>query len=448
MSWASEEMAAITLGDRRLDRRAVTILENMSEAPDSSIPAISEGHTERTATYRFLSNEQVTPAALLAPHRDRTITRMASEPVVLCVEDTTQLDFTTHRATEGLGPLYKEFQRGMFLHAMLAVTPGGVGLGVLNADFYVRDPDRPELTSGQKAARPIEEKESYRWVRGYQQMNKLAQGLTTQCIYMGDRESDFEELLDAAQGQRGHVLLRARHDRLLEDGERMWNTVWESPALGEQTFEMGARPGRTARIVRQTLRGMKITLPETATRDHEISFNVVIAQEVSPPEGEEPVSWTLLTTLPVRTAAEVTLIVEYYRSRWTIEEYFKVLKSGCAVEKLQLETAQRLQVAITLYMIVAYRVLLLVKLGRETPDVSCEAVLDQEEWKIAYQIDTKKKPPKKPPRLGDIVTMIAKLGGYTARKSDGPPGQKTVWIGLSVIRHYLFVLQKLKGIGG
>jgi len=192
---------------------------------------------------------------------------------------------------------------------------------------------------------------------------------------------------------------------------------------------------------------MRITLPETAKRDHEISFNVVIAQEVSPPEGEEPVSWTLLTSLPVRTAAEVTLIVEYYRSRWTIEEYFKVLKSGCAVEKLQLETAPRLQVAITLYMIVAYRVLLLVKLGRETPDVSCEAVLDQEKWAIAYQIDTKKKPPKKPPRLKEVVTMIAKLGGYTARRSDGPPGQKTVWIGLSVIRHYLFVLQQLKGIG-
>ena len=442
MSWATEEMAQAALGDRRLNRRAAALLETMSAHPSQSIPAKSSGHAEMTAAYRFFSNGRFNEQQLLEPHRIKTIERVLQESVVLTVEDTTQLDYTSHPQTTGLGPLYQEYLRGLFLHPMLAVTPAGVCLGVLGAKFHAREADRPKLTPGEKAARDLVEKESYRWIDGYQQANALAQMGTTQVIYVADREGDIEALLDEAQGQRAHVLVRARHDRLLEEGERMWDTVWNTRVLGRHEFEMAARPGRKARRVLQTIRAQEITLPETAKREHPITITVVIAHEEHPPEGEEAVSWTLLTTLPVRGLAGAVQIVEYYRCRWVIEEYFKVLKGGCAVEELQLETAERLKIAITMYMIIAYRIFFMVKAGRDNPNIPCTAIFEEEEWKTAYTATMKKRPPKKPPRLLDITKMVAGMGGYI-ESNGGLPGAKTLWIGLGKIWAYLYVSDKM-----
>lgn len=444
VSWAAEEMATVDLGDQRLNRRAASLLESMATKPDSSIPAQTEGLAEMTAAYRFFSNERIDEHKLLEPHRVKTVERMQNERVVLCVEDTTQIDYTGHPGTSGLGTLYKDFCRGLFLHPMLAVTPAGVCLGVLDAKFYARPEDRPAMSAGAKAKRKIEEKESYRWLDGYLAMNALAQTSAAQLIYVADRESDIEDVLAAAQGQRGHILLRARHDRLLEDGERMWETVRNSPIVGIQEFEMAARPGHSARTVHQTLRSMTIELPETRKRAHAITINVVIAHEENPPQGEESVSWTLLTTLPTKTIAEIKRVIDYYRTRWVIEVYFKVLKTGCAIEKLQLETAERLKVAITLYMIVAYRVLFMVNAGRESPNIPCDSIFEDEEWKTIYMASKKKRPPQEVPRLIDIVVMVAKFGGFKGRKCDGFPGAKAVWSGLSIIRGYLIVNEHMK----
>lgn len=438
MTWAADEMAQVALGDLRLNRRAITLLETMSTQPEQSIPAATAGHAEMTAAYRFFSNGRFTEEQVLEPHRLKTIERMREEPVVLCVEDTTQLDYTTHRKTTGIGPLYKEFCHGMFLHPMLAITPAGVCLGVLGAKFHARDAERPEMTASEKVARDPEEKESFRWVDGYRQANALAQMSQNQVIYVADREGDIEALLAEAQGQRAQVLIRARHDRVLDDDERMWDTVWKSPVLGTEEFDMAAQPGKKARTVIQSLRARAITLPETDKRATPTTITVVIAHEEHPPAGEEPVSWTLLTTLAVTTASTARRMVEYYRCRWVIEEFFKVLKTGCAVEKLQLETADRLRIAITMYMIVAYRILFMVKAGRDMPDIPCDAIFEEEEWKIAYRYGTKKRPPEKPPRLLDITKMVAKLGGYI-EKNGGLPGGKTLWIGLGKIRAYLTV---------
>ena len=437
-------MATADLGDRRLNRRAASLLDTMATKPDSSIPAKTAGLAEMTAAYRFFSNERIDEHKLLEPHRVKTIERMVNESVVLCVEDTTQIDFTSHGETTGLGTLYKDFLRGLFLHPMIAVTPAGVCLGVLGAKFYARPEVRPKLSGGAKAKRSIEEKESYRWLDGYLAMNALAQSSPAQLIYVADRESDIEELLAAAQGQRGHLLIRARHDRLLEDDERMWDSVSKSPAIGVQEFEMGSRPGHKARTVHQTVRSMTIELPETKKRERAITINVVMAHEENPPAGEEAVSWTLLTTLPVQSLSDAKRVIEYYRKRWVIEVYFKVLKTGCAIEKLQLETADRLKVAIALYMIVAYRVLFMVNAGRESPDAPCDTIFEEDEWKTIYMASAKKKPPKEVPRLMDIVVMVAKFGGFKGRKCDGFPGAKVVWIGLGIIRGYLIVNEHMR----
>ena len=439
MNWAAQEMAGVALGDQRLNRRSARLLETMATHPDASIPARSTDLAESMAAYRFLANERFDEQQILSPHIEKTIARMSSEPVVLCVEDTTQLDYSEQTQTTGLGPLYKEFRRGLFLHPILAVTPEGGCLGVLSAKFHAREDLRPKMSSGEKAKRAIEDKESYRWLDGYRCMNALAQTMSAVLIYVADREGDMEAILAEAEGQRGKVLIRARHDRVLEDDERMWDTVMQGPMLGTQEFTMAARPGIRARTVHQTLRAQTIILPETRLRIHPIHVTVIIANEDHPPEGQKAVSWTLVTTMPATTLAEAAKMVDYYRRRWVIEEYFKVLKTGCAVEKLQLETAEGLKKAIALYMIVAYRILFMVKASRETPDLSCNVIFDDQEWKIIYMVGTKKTPPATPPRLRDIVRMAAKLGGYLGRKGDGLPGAKTLWIGLGKIRSYIEV---------
>ena len=226
----------------------------------------------------------------------------------------------------------------------------------------------------------------------------------------------------------------------------MWNTVWESPVIGYQEFEQPARPGHPARPVRQAIRYMTVTFPPNAKRDHPIAVNVIIAHEEHPPAGEEAVSWTLLTTLNITSLADAQRIINYYRCRWEIELYFKTLKTGCAIEELQLQTVERLTTAIALYLIVACRILTITKAARATPDIPCDTHFEEDEWKTAYSYNTGKPPPKKIPRLLDIVIMVAKIGGFIGRKSDGFPGTKTLWIGLGNVRTYLLIHQHLTSI--
>jgi len=164
--------------------------------------------------------------------------------------------------------------------------------------------------------------------------------------------------------------------------------------------------------------------------------NVVLVREEDPPMGEEAVEWLLLTSLPIDTLAAVLLVIEYYSCRWVIEIYFRVLKSGCQVEKLQLESEERFKPCLAVYLIVAWRVLFLLMMGRKCPDMPCDAVLSVEEWKAVYTVVTKQSPPRTPPSLGEMVEMIAKLGGYLGRRHDGPPGPKTMWIGVQRMRDF------------
>jgi hypothetical protein len=448
MTWAEEELTGIDLGDHRLNKRAVKLLEDLCSQPNTSIPARCHGWTETAAAYRFMSNKRVNDQNVLAPHVMSTKKRIRTEKMVLCIEDTTELDFTTHKAVASqFGPMGQPYQRGMFLHMMLATTPERVPLGVLNAAYHIRplvDPKDP-ASSKQRPARDIEDKESYRWVTGYEFVNDMAKQSPAKLVYVADREGDIEEVLKRAQGQPAALLIRARHDRILEDDARMWDTAWNTPVVGVTEFLMSARPGRTARVVKQSIRSATIILPETKNREKALSINVVIAHEDSPPEGEDPVSWTLLTTLPVATSHDALLMVELYLCRWDIEMFFKVLKSGCAVQELQLETVKRLKVAISLSLIIAYQVLMMSKLGRDTPGLSCDVIFDEIEWTIVYRYHYKKTPPKEPPTLGEIVRLLAMIGGFLGRTSDGFPGSKTIWRGLATIHAYIMVNEKING---
>lgn len=461
-AWIVDELATSDMGDARLDQRYALVLDRLSQRPVLSIPAACEGWAEVQAAYRFFDNDRVTVEKVLAPHRDATLQRLARHAVVLVAQDTTELDLTRKHEKVG-GPLSDEQQYGMLVHPLLAMTPQGLPLGVLGAEIWARDPEEFHKRK-KRALKPIEEKESFRWLQGYRQACAVAKQVPgTQIVCLSDSEGDIYECFVAAETAEAEAgkadwIIRGCQDRLLVDpeGKKLLQAVGSAPVLKRYQIEVsareakcgdknGRRQARSGRTATVTVRALTVTLQVPERRGRSLSggkqmptvtVNIVLVREENPPEGEEPIEWVLLTSLPIDSVEAVDRVVAYYCQRWGIEIYFRVFKSGCHVEDLQLETTKRMEVCLSVYLIVAWRVLHLLHLGLECPDMPCDAVLSPEEWRSVYVIVKQQPLPKSTPTLGEMIPLIASLGGYLGRKHDGPPGPKAMWIGLQRMRDY------------
>ncbi|NCC41708.1 MAG: IS4 family transposase [Gammaproteobacteria bacterium] len=428
MGWAEAEFQGLDLGDTRRERRAVQLIERLAERPTASIPEACRGWGETQAAYRFLGSEAYDWMDILEPHRRCTRTRMAAHPVVLCLQDTTELDFNG-QGIAGLGPLSYEAQRGMYLHPTYAVSPAREPLGVLDAWMWARQPKGPD---GTRAG----EKESVRWLEGYARVAELAAELpATRLVYVADREADIRDLMVRARdlGTPADWLVRAKHNRALPAGGKLWPTVLAGAVLGEVRFALPAGRGRTARAVRQDLYAQRVTLADG--QGGTLEATCVIAREVDAPPGVKPIEWRLLTNRTVETLEAAAELIDWYRARWDIELLFLVLKEGCRVEALQLSTVERLERALALFLIVSWRIAQLMRLGRTLPDLDAELFFAPEEWQAAY-ILSEKPLPKEPPCLNTVVRLIAGLGGFLGRKGDGEPGVKTIWLGLQRVADF------------
>jgi hypothetical protein len=439
--WVAEELATLDLGDERLNKRAEVLLSLLGDKPGVSIPAACNGWAETKAAYRFFANEYVTPEAVLKPHFQATRERIADADVVLCIEDTSEIDYTTKTDIKGLGPLNYEARRGLYLHPMIAVTPDRLCHGLLSYQRVLREPGT--LGTKPDPMRSIEEKESIRWRNGYERASSLQEDCPqTRIVYMADREADFFELLAATEvtdeTPKAGFVIRSQHDRTLINGKKLRATLNKAPVLGEVSFDIPAKGKRTARTVVQELRAKRVTLavPGNLKDAEPVEVTAVYAVERSPPKGQDPISWLLLTSEPVATAEDAVTIVQWYLCRWQIEIFFRILKSGCKIEELQLQHVDRIEVALALYCIIAWRVLWLTMLGRSCPDMACDAVFETEEWQAAYAIKHKQRPPDEPPHLHTMISIVASFGGFLGRKSDGFPGPQSIWIGLQRVRDF------------
>ena len=422
MGWAEEELGAADLGDARRSRRLVQLVERLAEQPSVSIPAACSGAAETKAAYRLLSHDAVGWSAILAPHLANSLRRMAAEPVVLCLQDTTELDFNG-QAIGGLGPLAYEAQRGMYLHATYAVSAQRVPMGVLDAWMWARERKQADGSRGGLL-------ESVRWVEGYERIAELAARLpATRLVCVGDRESDLLALLVRARelGHAADYLLRCQHNRVLPEGAKLWAAVMQSAPLGRIRFELPAGRGRKARVVEQELRAQRLRLDDRAGGHIEVTC--LIASEVEPPAGAKPITWRLLTNREAPTLAQAVELLDWYRTRWEVELLFLTLKEGCRIEALQLSTIERIERALAVYLVIAWRIGRLMRLGRACPEWDAERLLTREEWQAAW-IVARKRPPDKTPTLRTALHMIAALGGFLGRKGDGEPGVKSLWIGL------------------
>ena len=454
--WADHEFGGARLGDARLSARLVQSAQQMAESPMRAITGAAHGARAMVkGHYRLIdqpADSAVTVDNILAPHRERTLRRMQAHDTVLCIQDGTRLNFTRRGQTQGLGAIGSNqtgaVARGLELHTTLAVNPDGVALGVLRAAFDAPAPPNP-AAEGEPSAKPREERKSFRWIEGLRDCAQAAEQLPeTRVVCAMDREADFLDLFIARRAHAPQVdlLVRAKVDRVLgkektPDGQtvsrHLFDQVRNAPARGDAKVEVqrlsarakaskqARKDRRAARVAEVTLRYQQVALPCPGAAPVELW--VVHVREEQPPPEAEPLEWFLLTTLPVTSPADAMRILHWYALRWRIEEYFRVLKSGCKVEELQHHTAERLERAMAIKMVIGWRIQLMVQLGREVPDLPGDLLFSDGELRVLATFARSRKLPP-PARLGDAVALVARLGGWLGRTRD-PPGAQLMWHG-------------------
>lgn len=436
------ELEGIDLGDKRLNKRSARIIEALAADPQASVNAACGGWNETLAAYRFFDNEAVEPAQILQPHIDATKRRMSEHPVVLILQDTTELDFTAHPPSDA-GCLNKEDRFGIYDHTHLAVTPERLPLGVVGVEQFDRTAESLGKTD-QRTTLPIEEKESFRWLSGYRLASELAgECPETQIVSVADREADIYDIfVEAAQhATAADFVIRALRDRSTPQrdpasGEAAYCKVRDevrgSEIRATRTIRLPQTPKRAAREAVLEIRAIEVTLKPPHARSHlpAVTFNVVLVEEVNGPNDGTDVSWLLMTTLPIDTVEDILLVIDYYAARWTIEVFFRTLKTGCRVEEIQLEKMARVKNCLAFYKIIAWRIMSLTHLNRECPSLPCTAVFDDSEWKSVWRVTTKKELPETPPTLSEFILLLAQLGGYNNRRTESPPGPQVIWTGI------------------
>ena len=441
--WAETEFGKAKLPDERLGKRLMTIAKDFFGRPTANIPQASGSRAKTKAVYRFCSHKAVNMEAVLEPHYEATVRRCSKEKVVLAVQDTTTLSYTTHSATEGLGPTTNVATKtlGLLLHSTMAFNVHGTPLGLLNAECWARDP----ALYGQARERmdlPLEKKESRKWLVGYRATVPVQRRLKeTRVVNVADREADIFELFVEARKSAGSpdLLVRATRPRAIELEGRKGGVVWEHvrslPLAGQLPLKVPKRKSRPARETTLGLRFGPVTVRAPtkgpARKLKPVNLWAIVAEEENRPEDQEPIEWLLLTTMPVNTVEDAAEKIQWYTLRWQIEVFHRTLKSGCRIENRQLASAHSLKVCVAVDLVVAWRVFHLARLGREIPDVPCTVFFEEVQWQaLVCFLKRTPVPPKEAPKLGEAMRMVATLGGFQGRKSDGNPGTQTIWLGL------------------
>jgi hypothetical protein len=336
----------------------------------------------------------VTMSNILAPHRQQTARRMMAQKTVLCLQDGSELNYTNLDSCTGLGEL-KANQTGaktygLNLHSTLAVTGNGLPLGVLKAQCLAPKPKSAD-DKRKPSQIPVEEKKTFVWIEHHRDLVALAGTMPqTRLVDVCDREADFFELFDE---QRTNpcvdVLIRAQHDRNLKEAPfKLFAAVRQAPIAGHIQVPIPKQSARTkkrkqkARAVRPkrladlTLRYRQIELPapEYYADRPPVTVNLIHAVEENPPANTNAVEWFLLTTVAINSAADIEQCLRWYTLRWRIEDWHRVLKSGCSIDKLMHETAERLRRAIAINLVIGWRIMLMTLLGRETPGLPAEVL--------------------------------------------------------------------------
>lgn len=448
-SWIGREIAACEFADARLGKRFRSLLERIGDGVGESIPMACQDWAETKAAYRFLSNERVDEGDILEGHFQATHDRFAeSEGTVLILHDTTEFSFQRQDPRQiGItcnvnSGRYKEGRIcahtvcGILMHSSLAVTINGLSLGLAAVKFWNRKRFKGTAALKRKVNPtrvPIEKKESVRWLENLKRSTELL-GAPERCIHIGDRESDIYELFCTGQQIDTHFLVRTCVDRLAGDGDhtvsadmakakiRGWHRIEIRDAHGNP--EAAELEIKYERLQLRPPIGKEKRYPP-------LELTVLHAQERKKPKSRKRIDWKLITDLPVRTLKDAVEKLKWYAMRWKIEVFHKILKSGCKAEDRRLRTAERLVNLIAIFCIVSWRIFWMTMLNRSDPSAPPSLALTKIEIRLLDQILPDKSVSADGNSISGYIIKIARLGGYLARASDGPPGNMVMWRGLA-----------------
>lgn len=437
--WIQNEITKANFGDIRLNKRFQILAAELAAKPSQPINQASTDWASAKAAYRFFDNPKVSQEKILEPHILNTQLRASNQDRIIVVQDTSYIDFTSHSKTEGLGTTgnkKNDFEsKGLILHAALALSEKGLPLGMLDMKTWPRT-HKKERNGHLRKLMPAESKESFKWFKSLYNIDERTKD--QEVVLVCDREGDIYNFLEECLTRGIDFVIRARQDRILEEEDfgdiSLFDRLGIEKTMGklEIKFLPVAYAGQP--------RGVGIKLLK---RRSDLELFVVHLHEQNPPVEADRISWTLITTLPVKTLNSALEIVRLYKLRWQIELYFKCLKTGCGIENSRLANGEKLVRFIALQSIVTWRILWMTFLNRSSPDQSCENFLTEEEWKTLWlkkhrrQIKSGQlpaKPPKKAPSTYDAIRWIAMLGGFLGRKNDKEPGLISIWRGWIELR--------------
>lgn len=436
--WAQTEFTRVELGDRRRHKRLIGVAAALVAHPAGTLPGAFPEWAELKGAYRLFSNPHVSYEKILTPHCQRIQQQCTQAGEYLLIEDSSDLDYSSHRSCTGLGRIGNDYGRGLCLHTMLVArvqawdlqqSPELEILGVGAQQCWARTTPSYRQQKERWRQRMARPRESQRWAKGLSDWPKRPAEVSW--IYLADREADVYETFGRCQQAHCDFIIRAQHNRNLDGPpESLFEAVGSAPVVGDFTIPIRGRPERTARLAHLQIRVARVVLqgvwrpngPQEA-----LAVNVVEAREVDGPAHEEPIHWTLLTSLAADRFVEARRIVARYAKRWIIEEFHKALKTGAQVEKSQLETVDRIRALVAVLVIVAVRLINLKLVARSKP----EQVIHVESFgPEAVEILTARfGPPKTGWTHGALLVAIARLGGFLARRGDGNPGWITIWRG-------------------
>ena len=415
----------------------------------ASFSAAAKGNLARIKRYyRFIDQPDgsaVTPQGILQPHRERTLRRMRGEAVVLCIQDGTDLNIATRPGCEGLGVIgtnqTRAETRGLHLHSTLAVTPEGVPLGVLGACF--------EAPPAEDGPRTPADRKSARWIEGFRDCAELARDLgRARVVCVMDRAADIFALFEEQRARpEAELLVRAKGRRRVAGGTSLLEALRAALACARAVVSIDrltarpksskrpARPGRARRSATLVLRARSVELAPTGHVHRgkaPMCLQAVLVEEERTPEGADPIQWLLLTTLAVDTPEACRRVVEYYARRWRIEDWHRILKSGCKVEELANRSAERIARAGAINLVIAWRILLMTLLGREHPDLPPDVLFSELEIQVLKAFAAQQGLAA-PDTLAEAIRIVAQIGGYIHRARAPPPGTRVMWRGCTTL---------------
>jgi hypothetical protein len=332
------------------------------------------------------------------------------------------------------------------VHTSIVANTNGIPLALLNQQIWARDrKDIGKTKDRQK--KPIEEKESYKWIQGVESSNTLLEDKITK-VHIGDREADVYEIFFTSPEKNSELLIRACRSRRTTGNESLWGEIGTMAPSETIVLQVPDAKGYKKVDVTVEVRYNKVEVlcPKHSKSLYDsITLTAIEIRQPGITDDKAGIWWKLLTTLEVTSVEDVKKYIVWYTYRWLIERFHYVLKSGCGIEELKLQNAESLKKAIAMYSIAAFKIMQLTYQSRETPEVSCEVILTKDEWEALYlRMHKTGDVPHVPPTLGQAVKWISTLGGHMGRKADGPPGLKTIWRGYIRLRDYTDLYSRLK----